>query len=80
MKDAIELFEEIGYTEYSDNAHYDFYMNKQKGLTIEIRKYVDEFIKYNTDDRTKRRGINTKELQAITKAFEELGYIKEEIK
>jgi hypothetical protein len=77
-KDAISMFEELGYTYYSDCECHDFYNNPTTLTTIEIRKYINEYVKYNTGDRKERRGITGEEHLAITKALKELGYIKEE--
>ena len=71
---AQDMFEELGYIEYDDSENYDYYTNYEKGLTIEIRKYINEYVKYETKSK-KRRGINAKEHQAITQSLKELGWL-----
>jgi hypothetical protein len=74
---AIEEFAKIGYTEYEDGEFGDYYTNPEKGLTIEIRKYIDEYIKYDTINKNRRRGIDASEHFAIGLALKELGWQKE---
>ena len=71
---ADDMFEKLGF-EYEDGDHAIYYSNIEKALTIQLRTYINEFVKYNSCDK-KRRGIDTDELQAIYQYYVELGKIE----
>ena len=71
---ADDMFEKLGF-EYEDGDHANYYINIEKALTIQLRTYINEFVKYNSCDK-KRRGIDTDELQAIYQYYVELGKIE----
>lgn len=70
--DAIDMFAKLGYTEYDSSENAEYYYNPKTGMTIEIRNYIDEFVKF--DKENKRRGINFYELLAITQEYKERGF------
>lgn len=72
---AQTMFERLGYDYFEDGDHADYYINNEKGLTIELRTYVKEFVKFNSKDK-KRRGIDLEELQAIIQYYVEKGWIE----
>ena len=79
---ADELFEELGFTKAIDNdteVKY-YYINTIMGdrieHTIQIAKIGETVFSYRNDRNHQVMGFGKKELQAINKKVEELGWMK----
>lgn len=80
---ADELFEELGFTKAIDNdteVKY-YYINTIMGdrieHTIQIAKIGKIVFSYRNDRNDQVMGLGKKELQAINKKCQELGWLKE---
>lgn len=81
---ADELFEELGFTKAIDNdteVKY-YYINTIMGdrieHTIQIAKIGKIVFSYRNDRNHQVMGLGKKELQAINKKCQELGWLKED--
>ena len=81
---ADELFEELGFTKAIDNdtevkyCYINTIMGDRIEHTIQIAKIGEIVFSYRNDRNHQVMGLGKKELQAINKKVEELGWLKED--
>lgn len=82
MKTADEMFEKIGFKKVIDNdteikyQYINTLMKDRIEHTIQIAKIGKIVFSYRSDENHQVMGLSNKELQAINKKVQELGWIK----